>query len=138
VENHVDGILLENNLLIAPNLATGGNLTAPVYVTEANLSSFSYITGNVWQQPKTIYKYAQGGINFVATSYSINGYLTPSAWNAESQVGNDYFSNTGLSGYIPTSGIALTADAPVAGVFADINGKSRPLTGSWSAGAVQS
>ena len=137
VQNHVAGILLQNNLLIQPSLATGGNLTAPVYVTESNLSSFTYINGNVWQQPKTIYKYAQGGINFVASSYSINGYLTPSAWNAESQVGTDFFSNTALSGYTPTAGMALTADSAIAGVFSDINGKARPTSGTWSAGAVQ-
>jgi PKD repeat protein len=137
VENHVDGILLENNLMVAPNLATGGNLTAPVYVTEANLSSFTYINGNVWQQPKTIYKYAQGGINFVATSYSINGYLTPSAWNAEPQVGTDYFSNTLLSGFTPVGGIAMQAGAAVQGVFFDINGKALPQAGIWTAGAVQ-
>ncbi len=136
VESYTQGIILENNLLVQPSLATGGYSTAPVYVDASNLASFSYINGNVWQQPKTIYQYAQGGINFVAPSLSVNGYLTATAWNNEAQVGTDYFSSTPMNGVIPTGGIALTIDAPVQGVFLDYFGDARP-TGKWSAGAVQ-
>jgi hypothetical protein len=137
VENYTQGILLENNLLVQPTLVTGGYSTAPVYVDASNLDSFTYINGNVWQEPKTIDKYAQGGINFVASSLSINGYLTPAAWNAEPQVGTDYFSSTPISGITPTGGIALNIDSPVQGVFADVYGNSRPTTGKWTAGASQ-
>jgi hypothetical protein len=122
---------------VQSNLATGGYSTAPVYVDASNLDSFTYINGNVWQEPKTIYKYAQGGINFVAPSLSVNGYLTAAEWNAEPQVGNDFFSNTPLSAYTPVGGVALTADSPIPGVFTDIIGNTRPLNGSWTAGAVQ-
>ena len=52
VENHIDGIVLDNNLLVEPNLAIGAYTSAPVYVSEADLSSFTEIKNNVWQTPQ--------------------------------------------------------------------------------------
>ena len=138
VENHTDGILLENNLFIAPSLAVGGYNAAPVYVVEGNLGSFTYITGNVWQEP-IFYPWARGGINFIGTVYVASGYQTAAEWNSYANVGTDYFSSTPLvSGtYIPQQGaLASSVDSPVAGVFTDFYGNVRSLTGNWSAGAV--
>jgi PKD domain/RTX calcium-binding nonapeptide repeat (4 copies) len=140
VDDHTDGIILANNLLVQPNLATGGYSTAPVFVQQNSLNSFSYIGGNVWQEPKTFYGYAHGGINFVGASYATdNGYLTPSQWNGLPQVAGDVFSNTKLnSDFAPMTGnVAATADSAIAGVFTDMYGNARPTDGSWSAGAVQ-
>jgi hypothetical protein len=139
VENHTDAILLENNLLIQPTLAVGGYTTAPVYVAENNLSSFIEINGNVWQEPKTFYSYAHGGINYIGATYTANGYQTPTAWNAYANVGTDYFSNTPIvaSNDAPDAGtIASTAGTPVPGIFTDIYGGARAATGKWTAGAV--
>jgi hypothetical protein len=138
VENHVDGILLENNLLIAPTMAVGGYNTAPVYAAEGNLSSFTFINANVWQEP-IFDAWARGGINFVGSSYISSGYQTPEQWNSYSNVGTDYFSVTPLvSGtYIPQGGsLASYVASPVAGVFTDIYGIARSTTGSWTAGAI--
>ena len=138
VENHTNGITLQNNLFIDSSLAVGGYNTAPVYVSESNLSSFSFITGNVWQQP-IFYAWARGGINFIGTSYISAGYQTASAWNSYANVGTDYFSTTPLNAgsYIPKAGsLASTAATPVVGNFSNIYGTARATTGTWAAGAV--
>ena len=140
VESHVNGISLENNLLNQPSLATGGYTTAPVYVVESNLSSFTTINGNVWQMPATIYGFANGGINFVGTNYNVaGGYMTPAQWNAQPQVGTDYFSSTAIntSNYAPASNsvAATTAAVAIPGEFWDFYGDLR--TGKITAGAVQ-
>jgi PKD domain/RTX calcium-binding nonapeptide repeat (4 copies) len=139
VENHTDGIFLANNLLVQPTLATGGYSTAPVFVEEKNLSSFSYITGNVWQMPKTFYGYAHGGINFVAPSYAVQGYLTPAQWNAMTPVNDDFFENTTINsaGAPSSSSFAATADWAMPGEYYDINNNPLPADGRWSAGAIQ-
>ncbi len=139
VENHTNGITMLNNLLVQPNLAVGANNGAPVYVVEGNLSSFTYINGNVWQMPKTFYSTANGGVNLVGGPAGTLGSLTPAAWNAQSVVGTDYFAKTTLSSkFAPSSGnVAAKAASPVVGVIADLYDNSRPLTGSWTAGAVQ-
>jgi hypothetical protein len=140
VQNHTDGILLENNLFDAPNLAVGANSTAPVFVDEANLSSFTYINGNVWQIPGTFYAFADGGINYVGEVYTSTGYLTQAEWNAQSEVGTDFFYSVTVDPTTgaPAVGSAIAAiDAALPGVYGDINGASRPTTGGWTAGAVQ-
>ncbi len=139
VQSHTDGIILDNNLMVAPSLQPGSNNTAPVFVNEANLSSFTQITGNIWPAAVPL-AYADGGINFVGTDYVTAGYLTPAVWNAESVVGTDLFSNVTInsSTYAPSSSsVAASADSPVAGVFLDFTGATRPTSGHWTAGAVQ-
>jgi SdrD B-like domain/PKD domain len=139
IEDHTYGVILANNLMVAPNLIPGSGGTAPVNVDESNLSSFTYIGGNVWPSPTTIYAFAKGGINYVGTSYVSSGYFTPAAWNAQSVVANDIFSNVTISSsYAPSSsGIAANADTYIAGIFYDLHGNPIPASGSISAGAVQ-
>jgi hypothetical protein len=138
VEDHTLGIILANNLMIAPNLIVGENGSAPVYTYENNLSSFTYIGGNVWPSPD-ILGFADGGINFAGTTFTSAGYFTPAAWNAQSVVANDIFSNVAVSaGYAPSSSsVAASAGNPIAGLFSDFDGNSIPSSGSISAGAVQ-
>jgi len=140
VENHTDGILLENNLLVEPNLIVGGNSSAPVYVYEANLSSFTYINGNVWQLPAVYQSFAKGGSIYVGTTSVSSGYLTIAQWNAESVVGTDYYYSVAINASTgaPSVGSPLaTADAAIPGVFGDIDGDQRPVNGVWTPGAVQ-
>ena len=153
------GVVLENNLVIAPDLTPGGYGTSIVYISQSNTNSFSKINGNVWQLPANFYSYADGGIMFLApvTGSGKTGYLTPAAWNALSVVGNDTFTTTATSSSgtpvttvaggaatldlaVPTPGsgsVAAKADSPIAGVFTDFYGDTRPTTGTWTAGAVQ-
>jgi hypothetical protein len=134
-----NGIALVNNLFVAPNLVTGTTSAGPVFVLDNDLSSFSKIDGNVWPTP-TIAAYAQGGINYVWPSWSNSaGYKTPAEWEAYGVVIKDYYQDTAVSSsYAPsTSSVAANAANVWAGVFTDMNGKMRPATGKWTAGAVE-
>jgi PKD repeat protein len=139
VENHTPGIVMDNNLFIAPHLVVNGGGTAGVYVNESDLSSFSEIRGNVWAVPASISLWAQSGINYVGSSYVQAGYRTAAEWNALAGVSTDFFSNTPINGsYAPSgSSLAANADTAVAGVFTDYYGNARPTSGKWTAGAVQ-
>jgi hypothetical protein len=139
VDSHADGIELENNLMIASNLTTGGYNSGPVYLVEGNLSSVTYSNDNVWQLPATIFGDAHGGINLVGTTADEPGSETPASWNANAQVGTDYFVDTTLdSDDAPAAdSFAATAAEPVDGVTDDFYGNPRPTTGGWTAGAVQ-
>jgi hypothetical protein len=139
VQGDVDGIQLVNNLYLAPNLYTGSSATSPVLVFDSNLNSFDRIANNVWGNPSKS-SYAEGGINYVYPYWSNrSGYRTPSEWNAFSQVGTDYFVDTSTgSGLAPSSSsTAASVGTRFAGVFTDINGRIRPSSGAWTAGAVE-
>jgi len=140
VDGPVDGISLVNNLYVAPKLITGSNGSAPVFVFDSDLSSFSTISGNVWPAP-TILQYANGGINYVWPTWSnTSGYKSPAAWNAYGVVGTDYFSDVSFNTSTDapsTSSVAASAASVWNGVFTDMNGKLRSATGSWTAGAVE-
>ena len=125
--------------MIAPNLVTGVNGSAPVYDYEANLTSFTYIGGNIWPMPAQIYPLAAGGVNFSGTTFATAGYYTPAAWNAASVVANDIFSNVPVasSGAPSASSIAANADTYINGVFYDFDDQPIPATGPISAGAIQ-
>jgi len=139
VGGSVNGITLVNNLYSAPDLQPGAFEAAPVFVTSSDLSSFRAITNNVWSVGKPL-PYAEGGMNYVWSNWSnAQGYHTAAEWNARPQVGTDVFSNVSVgSNFAPSSSsAAANAGRLFGGVFTDINGKIRPSSGGWSAGAVQ-
>jgi hypothetical protein len=79
-------------------------------------------------------------MNYVWSNWSNSqGYRTPEEWNAMSPVGTDVFSDVSVSSsYAPSStSVAANAGKLYGGVFADYNGRIRPTSGSWSAGAVE-
>jgi hypothetical protein len=138
-DGEAPGSTLANNLYVAPDLVTGSYNTAPVLVYDNDLSGFDFISNNVWANasPTT---YAQGGMNYVWPTWSNSeGYKTPTEWNAYGVVGTDYFSDVSVSStWTPSSSsVAATAGRAYAGVFADMNGKARPISGTVTAGAVQ-
>ena len=131
-------ITLQNNLFVAPNLATGGG-GAVIYVNDSSLSAFKTINNNVWATPSTSW-YAEGGYFYVWPSWSDQrGFLTPQEWNSQPQVGDDYFQDVTLDGrFTPAAGsMADGHGAAVAGVFSDMYNTNRPTSGSWTDGAVQ-
>ncbi|HEV2295880.1 MAG TPA: PKD domain-containing protein [Tepidisphaeraceae bacterium] len=138
VQHGAIGVTLTNNLYVAPNLTTGQMQAASVYVADNDLASFKFIGNNVWAAAKTL-RYAEGGQNYVWPSWSkAAGYRDPGEWNGFSVVGTDYFSDVSLSGYSPSSSSkAASAGRWFQGVFQDRNGKSRPSSGTWTAGAIQ-
>jgi Ca2+-binding RTX toxin-like protein len=136
-----DGIVVANNLFHAPNLKTGPHANGAVRVIDATgtLRSFKLFANNVWGDPYTKPS-AHGGVIYVAPDFPMDGgYKTAAQWNAMPQVATDHFVNTKLgSGWRPDEdSVAASAAARFAGVFTDMNGKLRPLSGRWSAGAIQ-
>jgi len=88
------GIVLTNNLYIAPNLIFGYYESAPVYVTNNDLASFSLISGNVWPADTNSQK-TGGGENFVGPLGAVAN-VTPAVWNAMPQVAGDLFEDVNL------------------------------------------
>jgi hypothetical protein len=141
VRDGARGITLANNLFLAPNLVTGSYATGAVRVFDnlSSLRSFAHIGNNVWGDPEKKTQ-AHGGVAFVAPEFPYSGgYRTPTQWNALAQVATDYFVDTKYgSGYAPsTDSYAANAAARFGGVFTDKNGKLRPTSGAWTAGAIE-
>ncbi|HEX3357834.1 MAG TPA: PKD domain-containing protein [Tepidisphaeraceae bacterium] len=132
-----DGLTIENNLYIAPNLTPGFGQAAPVLVYGSDLGDFNEITNNVWAVGH-ILTYAQGGMNYIWPSWSnALGYMTADEWNSHPQVGTDVFADTPISGFTPSSSSAAAhGGIAVDGVFFDYYGNARPASGV-SVGAVQ-
>jgi hypothetical protein len=129
-----------NNLYLAPNLKTGGNGSGVVFVFDSDLHSFTKITGNVWPvvSPDA---YAQGGYFYVWPYFSNQeGFKTPAEWDSYGQVSNEHYEDPSFNGstFAP-SGSSTAAHAGVVGngVFEDFNGRIRPISGAWTAGAIQ-
>jgi hypothetical protein len=134
------GLTIQNNLYVAPNLSPGGNGAAsPVYVDDSDLSSFSSISNNVWASGNNGTWYAGGGDNYLfSTGTASKGFKTPHEWNSYPQVGGDIFADVPIKGFIPAAGSAADdAGMEVAGVFYDYYGNLRPSKGGITAGAVQ-
>ena len=82
------------NTYRAPNLSVGSDNTAPVSVSAGNLGGFRTIANNVWPVPRSIIKYAQGGVMWVAGGYSGQaGYKDPREWLSYAEVKGDVFRN---------------------------------------------
>jgi PKD repeat protein len=111
VWGHVDGIVMKNNLWVAPNITPGSYATAAVYLNEANLSSFTEISGNIWPAPATTGGYAHGGMMYVSTPG--NGYVTPDQWNALNGVQGDTFQNVPLGDTYQMSLKSLLVGSPL-------------------------
>jgi hypothetical protein len=136
VEKGASGVMLANNLYVAPNLYTGPGETASVYVEDSGLASFKFIDNNVWANASSSI-WAQNGQNYVGTSAGVqSNYKDASEWNAMSGVGTDTFSDVAISSsYAPTSSTVVNATGDYfMGVFQDINGKVRD---DWTVGAVE-
>lgn len=139
VGGSVNGITLVNNLYSAPNLQPGAFESAPVYVNGSNLGSFRTVANNVWARGSPL-DYAQGGMNYVWSYWSDSrGYQTPAEWNAIAQVGTDVFGHVAIDSRHAPGSSSLADDGArlFGGVFTDYYGKVRPLSGAWTAGAVQ-
>jgi PKD repeat protein len=133
-------ITLKNNMWVTKNYHAGANGSAPIFVYGKNLDMFKEISNNVWPKPAAFHKYGQGGIHYLWTNSSDSrGYLDYKEWDAFSMVSDERYDNSALDGSLrPKSGtVAATAGEAVAGVFTDFYGRTRPLNGKVSAGAVQ-
>ena len=109
VNGYVAGITMTNNLWVAPKLQLGVYSSAPVYVANSDLSSFSKIGANIWPSPVSVGTYADGGINFVGSSYTSANFLTATEWNSFSVVSQDDFTNVELASTYQISYQGITA-----------------------------
>ena len=120
------GLVLANNLYVAPHLEIGVLGGASVYVGEGNLNSFTSVTHNVWASGLPI-KYNTSAQNYVWPYWEDNrGLITPTQWDNYSQVNGDVFSNVTLnSNNAPSVNSPADQGVPIAGVFTDATGKAR-------------
>jgi hypothetical protein len=87
-------ITVANNLWVSPNFRSGSNSSSGMYVSEDNLASFREISGNVWATPKASATWANGGINYVGSTWGKKGaYKSADEWNKLPQVGTEFFTN---------------------------------------------
>jgi hypothetical protein len=131
-------IELLSNLMVAPKMLTGKNMTAGVVVLEPDLSSFSRISGNVWPVPRTS-DWARDGVHYVFPRwFDAKGYRTAVQWLAEERVEGDRFEPVTLD----REGRPGMAQGPIKGMMAregvwtDLNGRPRPASNA-TPGAVQ-
>lgn len=132
-------VTVKNNVWVAPNII-GGDGASAIFVADTNIKGFSIVANNVWQMPTTANTWGHGGVMYVYPSWGYQqGYLTPAQWAAEPNVSHDTFTTTPLSSNDTPSSTSIAATAGVAtlGIYNDLFGNRRPLTGSISAGAVQ-
>jgi PKD repeat protein len=132
-------ITLKNNLWLVPKFVAGTS-SAPVYVAGKNLDVFKEISNNVWPKPVSYNKYGQGGIFYVWPKWSdSDGFKDMKEWDAYSQVWAEELENPSYNSFLmPAKGTtAATAGESVKGVFTDIYGRTRSLSGKVTAGAVQ-
>lgn len=132
-------ITLKNNLWVVPSFEAG-TPSAPVYVAGTNLEMFKEISNNVWPKPVSYNRYGQGGIHYIWPKWSDSrGFQTVAEWDAFAQVKDERYENTRMSaGLMPLRGtIASTAGDAVKGVLTDFYGRTRPINGKVTAGAVQ-
>jgi hypothetical protein len=131
------GLQVVGNLYVAPNLFIGEYGTSAIYVRQDSLASFDRISNNIWPNAK-IHWWARGGVHWVSTGTTSDGYKTPAQWEAYAQVDGDHYSNVPIDAtYEPAAGsvAVVERDAIVGGVFADFYGRYR--FGTATVGAVQ-
>lgn len=133
-------ITLKNNLWIAPNFVAAFRGSAPVFVYGTNLDMFREISNNVWPIPVSFNRYGEGGLHYVWSYWSDKrGYKDFDEWDAYSNVHDEIYSNTSVtSDLMPRRGtLASNSGAAMKGVFTDFYGRTRPLSGRVTVGAVQ-
>ena len=134
------GVVLKNNLWVAPNFVAGNGGSAPVYVAGDDVSLFREVSHNVWPDPVSFDRFGEGGIHYVWPDWSdARGYRTPEEWDALPGVSDERYANVALAAaFAPRAGSAADGAAePTAGVFTDRLGNPRPAAGRWTAGAVE-
>jgi hypothetical protein len=80
-DGEAQNVIMDNNLLVNPDLVIGPAQTFYVYVANNDLDSFSEIKNNAWGTPASVMSWANGGVFFMNANQSNNvGCLTPAEW----------------------------------------------------------
>ena len=81
------GVVLDNNLWLAPSLQYGIYNSVAVYINDVNTASFSQISDNVW--PAGSYQYSYGGQFYLGTSPQVTSdYFSIQQWYADGDIGD--------------------------------------------------
>jgi hypothetical protein len=120
-------VTVVNNLYVAPHL--NGNNGTNVMCDDTSLSNHVF-RNNIWANP------AVGPRWDVVNGSPLNA----SQWDALPQTTGELARTFGTAdlGSSLQPLFAAGVGAPVAGVFTDFHGNSRPASGAWTAGAVES
>jgi hypothetical protein len=137
VWGHVDGIILKNNLFMAPGLKPGTNGTSAVNTVEKDLGSFIEIERNIWPAPAVFTGQTKDGVCVVGPKDS-NEYRNSAAWARYPQVKEDRFVNVVVDekGAPGRDSAAAGYALPTAGVRFDHDDHPRPA-GSPTVGAME-
>ena len=115
VHGKATGIVVKNNLYVAPHLdLDGSGRTAAMSISAASdLSGFTEISGNIWPDIDGTSK--QDGLHYIGPDLPTRtGYKDADAWEALPQVKNDAYRNVTLgNGYQVRVG-AVTAGSSIA------------------------
>lgn len=131
------GLQVVSNLYVAPKLYIGEYGTAAIYVKQNSLESFDRISNNVWPNAQ-IHWWAHGGVHWVSTGTTSDGYKTPAQWEAYAQVQGDHYSNVAIDAAFKPAADSVAVverDPIVGGVYTDYYGRYR--FGTATIGAVQ-
>jgi PKD repeat protein len=130
---HVDGIILKNNLFIAPGLKPGTNGTSAVNTAETDLSSFTEIERNIWPAPSVFSGKTKDGVCVVGQVDR-----NPAAWSQFPQVKEDRFNNIMVNeaGAPAVESVAVGFALPTPGLRYDHDGKPRS-PGAPTVGALE-
>ena len=101
-EAGASGIVLDNNLYVAPSLDPGPYGTAVIFVVAGDLSEFTEIANNVWPSLSNINTWAHGSYFRVGNADDESqNFKEPAAWDALPQVHNGQYLNVTLdNGYM--------------------------------------
>ena len=129
-----------NNLFVAPNIVTGDNRCANVYIEEPDLAPFVFIQDNVWSEPADM-ELVDDAYHYVWRLWpNLNGFRSVEEWAAFPQTNRELYAQVVLNEhYAPavSESVAVGHGRPVAGVFTDFYGNTRPSGDTWTAGAVE-
>jgi PKD repeat protein len=120
----VNGIILDDNLFVAPNLkANGSTGSAAVNIDEPTLSSFREISHNVWPPSRV----GDGAIHSIGAKKG-GHYVNADKWNQETMVHDDRFADVTVDEHnAPAPGSAADGYAePTPLVTRDFTGQERP------------
>jgi hypothetical protein len=140
MDSSANGIVVVDNLLVAPDLVIGEDEGCPIFVAASDLSSFTLISHNIWGYgtAKVV-----SGVDYVEIISAQNpwqgtGWTTAATWNAEVAVLDDTFEELTLNS---TNAPSASSDAAgggiwVPGAFDDFSGAARDAS-AITVGAVQ-
>ncbi|MDB5295974.1 MAG: hypothetical protein JWO31_1957 [Phycisphaerales bacterium] len=97
VHGNATGVVVKNNLYVAPNLKLNGAGAASAINLTGDMSTFKEISGNVWPDLATSGK--QDGINYAGDEVvAASDFMDEDEWEALPQVWGDTYKNVKLSG----------------------------------------